>query len=450
MGKKRSLGRMSKKRSLGKYLVVLAIVAVAGLSGVYFWYAEGEMPVVRGLPEGSKISPDTVIQLQVTDAKSGLRFVRVTAAQEKQEQVLIEESFSQPKQSWERELTLAQADLSEGLVRLQVEAKDQSWSNWLQGNTRTEEASYEFDSQPPRISMESFEHNVRQGGAGVAAFRVSEPVSRAGVQIDDFFFPAYAQSEDLYLCFFSFPFSLRPQEGQLQVKAVDQAGNVSRAGFHHYINPGGFDQSHLQITEGFLQNVIVNFQEDFPNQDSLLDVFLAVNREMRKENRSELRKIGLQTDTAPLWSGRFLRQPNASREAHFGTHRKYVYQGQVIDEQTHLGIDLASIARAEVPAANSGKVVFADWMGIYGQVVILDHGLGLQSLYAHLSQMSVHKGDAVDKGQIIGRTGATGLAGGDHLHFGMLVSGVPVNPVEWWDGSWITNNVTSKLSLIDE
>jgi murein DD-endopeptidase MepM/ murein hydrolase activator NlpD len=151
-----------------------------------------------------------------------------------------------------------------------------------------------------------------------------------------------------------------------------------------------------------------------------------------------------------LWSGRFLRQPNASREAQFGTHRKYVYQGEVIDEQTHLGVDLASTARAEVPAANAGRVVFADWLGIYGQVVIIDHGLGLQSLYAHLSQMGVQTGDTVEKGQIIGRTGVTGLAGGDHLHFGMLVSGLPVNPREWWDESWITNNILPKLSLIQE
>jgi murein DD-endopeptidase MepM/ murein hydrolase activator NlpD len=196
--------------------------------------------------------------------------------------------------------------------------------------------------------------------------------------------------------------------------------------------------------------VIVNFQDDFPDQQSLLDVFLKVNREMRTANRKRLQEIGRETASRPLWTGRFLRQPNASRQAHFGTKRKYVYKGKVIDEQTHLGIDLASIARAEVPAANSGRVVFADWLGIYGQVIIVDHGLGLQSLYAHLSQIQVQKGDTVAKGQILGRTGTTGLAGGDHLHFGMLVSGVPVNPVEWWDANWIANNVAGKLQLIQD
>jgi murein DD-endopeptidase MepM/ murein hydrolase activator NlpD len=128
----------------------------------------------------------------------------------------------------------------------------------------------------------------------------------------------------------------------------------------------------------------------------------------------------------------------------------YVYRGEVVDEQTHLGIDLASVARAQVPAANAGHVVYADWLGIYGQVVIIDHGLGLQTLYAHLSQIQVQQGDRVTKGQIIGRTGSTGLAGGDHLHFGMVISGVPVNPVEWWDASWLSNNISAKLNLVQD
>ena len=185
---------MGKKPRIGKYLGFLAIVALAGLAGVYFWYAEGGKPALSGLPEQSKISPDTVIQLQITDAESGLRFVRVWAEQEGRERVLIEESFDQPVQTWKSELTLAQAGLSDDAVRLHVEARDRSWCNWLQGNILKTHVSYEFDSQPPRISMESFQHNIRQGGSGVAAFRVSETVSRAGIQIQDFFFPAYAQS----------------------------------------------------------------------------------------------------------------------------------------------------------------------------------------------------------------------------------------------------------------
>ena len=76
---------------------------------------------------------------------------------------------------------------------------------------------------------------------------------------------------------------------------------------------------------------------------------------------------------------------------------------------------------------------------------MIDHGLGVQSLYGHLSTTDVKEGDMVEKGQAIGRTGTTGLAGGDHLHFTMLVNGVAVNPVEWWDPHWMEDRVFRKI-----
>jgi murein DD-endopeptidase MepM/ murein hydrolase activator NlpD len=87
----------------------------------------------------------------------------------------------------------------------------------------------------------------------------------------------------------------------------------------------------------------------------------------------------------------------------------------------------------------------ASWLGIYGNCVVIDHGLGVQSLYGHLSSFDVKVGDTVTKGQPIGRSGMTGLAGGDHLHFTMLVGGRMVTPVEWWDPHWIADRVERKL-----
>jgi murein DD-endopeptidase MepM/ murein hydrolase activator NlpD len=152
----------------------------------------------------------------------------------------------------------------------------------------------------------------------------------------------------------------------------------------------------------------------------------------------------------PLWEGQFIRLENAAPKGSFAQFRNYYYHGKVVDQQTHLGVDLSSLPHSSVPAANRGKVVYADDLGIYGQCIIIDHGLGLQTLYGHLSRIGVKVGDDVQKGQIIASTGDTGLAGGDHLHFGVLVSGEQVNPIEWWDPSWINNNVTSKLQTARE
>jgi murein DD-endopeptidase MepM/ murein hydrolase activator NlpD len=146
-----------------------------------------------------------------------------------------------------------------------------------------------------------------------------------------------------------------------------------------------------------------------------------------------------------LWSGRFLNLPNASNRAGFADHRAYIYNGQQVDDQYHLGLDMASIARAPIPAANNGTVVFADDMGIYGLCVVVDHGLGLQTLYAHLSEIHVKDGDTVQRGDILGLTGTTGMAGGDHLHFGVILSGLPVQPLEWLDPRWIKHNITDRL-----
>jgi murein DD-endopeptidase MepM/ murein hydrolase activator NlpD len=130
----------------------------------------------------------------------------------------------------------------------------------------------------------------------------------------------------------------------------------------------------------------------------------------------------------------------------FATERTYRYGGEVVDHQVHLGFDQASIRHAEVPAANHGAVLVAEELGIYGNVVILDHGHGLGTLYAHLSAIGVAPGQTVERGQPLGRTGQTGLAGGDHLHFAVLLRGLPVDPTEWWDAHWLRDRLARKLS----
>jgi murein DD-endopeptidase MepM/ murein hydrolase activator NlpD len=176
--------------------------------------------------------------------------------------------------------------------------------------------------------------------------------------------------------------------------------------------------------------------------------FLKFNREVRQDNFKQLLRIVENTDKKLYWKGTFLRLPKSARKAGFADHRRYKYKGHIIDRQIHMGVDLASVAHSPVSASNTGKVAFAEYMGIYGKTVIIDHGFGLFSMYSHLSDFNIKKGQIVSKGEIIGRTGTTGLAGGDHLHFGMLVHNTFINPVEWWDASWIKNNISGKINTV--
>jgi murein DD-endopeptidase MepM/ murein hydrolase activator NlpD len=146
-----------------------------------------------------------------------------------------------------------------------------------------------------------------------------------------------------------------------------------------------------------------------------------------------------------LWQDAFQPLINAAIEAKFADFRTYTYAGKEIDKQTHLGFDLAVTQHIPIKASQRGIVVHASYLGIYGNCVIIDHGLGVQTLYGHLSSIGVKVGDKVDKGQQIGISGQTGLAAGDHLHFTVLVNGAPVNPVEWWDPKWMKDRVFRKI-----
>ena len=177
----------------------------------------------------------------------------------------------------------------------------------------------------------------------------------------------------------------------------------------------------------------------------LLELYLFINGELRRSNKETVAALAPDTATRWLWDGPFRQLSNSQVESGFADHRTYLYAGDEVDQQVHLGFDLAATANTPIRAANGGTVVFAEYLGIYGNCIIIDHGMGLQSLYAHLSSIDVAPGMSVDRDQQLGLSGQTGLAGGDHLHFAMLLQGRAVTPMEWWDEHWLEDRVLRKL-----
>lgn len=427
--------------------IIVVLLLGALVAGALYYFRDTEIPRLTLSPAAGAVSAKRPLTLEFEDAGSGLRSVEAVAVQGGKTFPLFTGRYKPEALSGKELLDLAGAALTDGPFELRVTATDHSVYHFGAGNTAEESFVFDYDSKAPVISVLSTAHNLNQGGSGLIVYTLSEEAEKTGVTVGDSFFPGHLQDSGIYACLFALPYDMPPKEFSPKLTAVDKAGNERQTGFYYHANPRTFPKARINLDLSFLETITPRFESLFPEAASPLELFLKVNRELRRQNRRTLHDLASQTSPKPLWEGAFLRQPNAATRGVFAAARTYFYQGKKVDEQTHLGVDLASVAQAPVPAANAGRVVFADYLGIYGQCVIIDHGLGLQSLYGHLSRIDVASGEQVSKGQTIGRTGATGLAGGDHLHFGILISGLPVNPIEWWDPAWITNNVGNKLSL---
>jgi murein DD-endopeptidase MepM/ murein hydrolase activator NlpD len=304
---------------------------------------------------------------------------------------------------------------------------------------------------PPSLSLVSSQHYVMQGGAGVVVYRVGPSAARDYVTAGDWRFPGSALpggAANERVALFGVPWSLE-DASTLRVVAEDDAGNEGSAAFVDRFTRRPPAKDRINLDDGFLNKVVPEIREHTPGlaaQGSLLDDYLQINRELRAANAAELKQLAERSAASFSWNEPFLPLRNGKVMSAFADQRTYVYGGRDVDQQTHLGFDLASTARSEVQAANKGTVVLARYFGIYGNSVLIDHGLGLMTLSAHLSATLVEEGQQVERGAVIGRSGATGLAGGDHLHFTTLVHGLPVNPIEWWDGKWIKERVSAKLA----
>jgi hypothetical protein len=425
--------------------IISAIIGVALLCAGIYYLRDTSGPVLTLAPGAGPISAKRELVLTLNDPGAGLKSLAINVVQGERSIPVLAKQYPAGSHQTKESFRLAQTGLKEGPLKLQITATDRSPFRFGAGNSTLLAPGFEFQNKPPSVVILSTAHNIIRGGTGLVVYSVNREVERTGVVFGDRFFPGYQQAGDLYACLFAFPFNQPPESYQPRVVAVDRAGSERLAGIYFHLLPKNFPSDHIELSAGFLDKISAEFKDRFPQAAPPLEVFLKANRELRVHDLKILGECGAKTSPTPLWEGSFLRLPNSAPRGSFAQLRSYFYQGKQVDQQYHLGIDLASLAHSPVPAANSGKVVYADDLGIYGQCIIIDHGLGLQTLYGHLSRIGVKVGDPVRKGQIIGNTGDTGLAGGDHLHFGTVVSGEQVNPIEWWDPSWIKNNVTGKL-----
>lgn len=449
---------LKKKRSSSKNtLTIFLLLVVAGLCGAGFiLFFEGFKPVIdmSRLPE--YLASKDRLSFALTDRGSGLRRIEVQVEQNGTSQQIF--STENPRTRYLGQVGPAELEtvvdfdakslgFKDGEVTVTMTVSDFSFRGLLSGNTSVESRSLKLDTIPPKVTILHGERYISPGGAGVVIYQNSDVTGNHGVLVNGKFsrgYPVDDGRKDTFIAYFALPYDTETIE-QSAVRAEDVAGNSSTIPFSMTLKKVQFNHDQIHLSDNFLNAKIPEFEQHYDTiHGSLTEKYLVVNRDIRQANNAKITELCRNTGEKRLWKGRFLRMPGSTK-ANFADHRTYLYQGQEIDHQVHLGVDLASTQNVEIRAANSGKVLFADYLGIYGNMVMLDHGQGIVSLYSHLSQISAQTGEMVAQGDVIGQSGTSGMAGGDHLHFSMLVHGVFVTPKEWWDSHWIEVSIDQPL-----
>jgi murein DD-endopeptidase MepM/ murein hydrolase activator NlpD len=329
-----------------------------------------------------------------------------------------------------------------GRARLTVEAEANDW----RGRVARQSWDVSLALEPPRVEADPEPRFISQGGAGVVVFNASGYWTETGVRIGKYSFRSYplpgGAGPQSRFALITFPWEL-PASTPAQAFARNETGQEAAAPIRLVVAAKAFRRRDLPLTAAFLRKVMAEL--DPAGEGDLLERFLRINGPLREQNNDKLAQLRLKTAQMMRWRPPFARMANSQVEALFADRRSYMYQGRKVDEQVHLGYDLARVKQAPVQAANDGKVVLAGALGIYGNCVVVDHGCGLQSVYAHLTSIGVREGQDVEKAQEIGRSGESGLAGGDHLHFSMQIDGVQTDPKEWWDSRWLAKHILDKL-----
>ena len=433
---------------------------LTGLAVAAFWLFRGgtAQPTgsLQGVPEvlGEKETISLTLeaphaglavwQLYIRDAR-GNRFVLA------EENLPAGGLFEPGTQRIQREVEIAPRELglAEGTAELILQATGHAPLSRLGGGDPITQTPFTVDLTPPDLRVLSGPHRILQGGTDLMVYQTGKDAVRSGVLVGQTEFPGSPgpfTDGERWVSLYSVPWNA-PGDLNAAVYTEDAAGNRQTRRVPLAIRKRKQRAEEIRISDNFIRTkiepLLTRYQQPIPETPT--EAYLAVNRAMRQESEKELQ--ALLAESAPqLLTTRALQQQRGTQVgSRFAEHRTYTYQGDPIDEQTHLGYDLASVRRAPVKAAGDGQVQWVGELGIYGKIVLIDHGLGLATLYAHLSQIDVEPGMQIARGEVLGRSGESGLAGGDHIHFSVTLRGHHVDPLEWWDAQWVKREILEPI-----
>ncbi len=456
------------KRPKGKGYIRALLLVLA----IYFSYKwvnkllhspafEKNPPVIK-LKDTLYWNSDTPLEIEIKD-DTGLKSVKAYLSDGEHEVEVNLKDFKPKTKDFIAKIEFPKIGLNKkiGLLKLTIKATDISKWNFGTGNSATAKSILKIDDQKPDLFPLISSYGITKGGAALAIFRAKDKNLKDLYIETNFgkkFYPTPFYKPGYYAVLVAWPVTQR--RFSAKIVAVDKAGNISRSRLSFFLKNKKYRTSTINVKDSFINGKISDLSEDRPEKTKNLTPAQKldfINSTYRKENNALIRKVTSRVDHNLLTN--FKIQPfyplkNGKVVGSFADHRFYKYKGKIISEAYHLGLDLASTRMADILITNPGVVVFANYNGIYGNNLIVYHGLGLYSLYGHCSNILVKKGEIVKAWQIGAKSGATGLALGDHLHFSILIQGIFVRPAEWMDSKWIHSNITDVIEnakkLIDK
>ncbi|MCF6309121.1 MAG: peptidoglycan DD-metalloendopeptidase family protein [Sulfurimonas sp.] len=342
-------------------------------------------------------------------------------------------------------------------IKILVEASDNSKWNFLNGNNTAIEYKLIVDRKKPQLSTVSHSYKIKKGGAALVIFKASDDNLKDIYIQTNFgkkFKPQPFYKEGYYVSLLAWP--ITESTFSATIVAKDRAKNISKTSVPLYLKDKKYRSSNIKISDKFLNGKIAELAEEFAETQGVTDrieQFKIINEDVRAKNEKLIHEITSNVSddmVSDFKINKMYPLKNAAIVAHFGDHRKYFYNGEYISESYHLGLDMASNAMAKIKPQNGGDVVFADYNGLYGNMPIVYHGLGLYTLYGHCSSINVSRGDSIKAGAYMANTGKSGYAMGDHLHFGVLIQGIEVRPAEWMDSTWMKLNIGDVIKSAKE
>ena len=442
------MNRRNSKSSLGSVLIFGLLVA--GMAFVYLSDTfEREAPVVK-VKNNGYWNLKNPLKISIDDA-SGINAYKVTLKTPTQRVVLEHEKFMTPQMEIKLAIKPPRSTyvMKDKVVEIIVEAVDGSKWNLLKGNITQKNIKLKIDKKRPKISIVNNSYKISKGGSAVVIFKANdENMKDIYIESNGKHFKVQPFYKDgYYISLLAWPVTQSSFKATVVVN--DFAGNSAKAYIPLYLKQKKYRVSKIKLSDRFLKGKIADLAEEFDETQGVedsLEQFKIINEDVRAKNEELIHHLSSFVPEEKLNNFKMNRMyplKNAQVIARFGDHRKYYYAGNKISESYHLGLDLASNAMAKIIPQNGGDVIFADYNGLYGQMPLIHHGLGLYTLYGHCSSLKVNQGDFINAKTTISNTGKSGYAMGDHLHFGVLVQGIEVRPQEWMDKEWIKLNITN-------